>query len=62
MGNTGSEKSLLSTILIRWEKEGLIRKISRGKYRWIKRPEDPNANTRLQNLRKLFETEEATES
>lgn len=62
MGNTGSEKSLLSTILIRWEREGLIRKISRGKYRWIKRPEDPNANTRLQNLRKLFETEETKES
>ena len=62
MGNTGSENSLSSKMLTRWEKEGLIRRVSKGKYRWVKKAEDLDANTDVQHIRKLLETSESTSS
>jgi len=62
MGNTGSENSLSSKMLTRWEREGLIRRVSKGKYRWVKKAEDLDTSTDVQHIRKLLETSESAGS
>jgi len=62
MSNTSSEKSLSSKILTQWHREKLLRKVGRGKYQWVQKPEDYDSSALVQHLRQLLETGKSTDN
>lgn len=56
MADTASEQVLSSSILKKWEKEGTVKRISRGRYRFVRqRPASPAAT--IQDLLELFRSD-----
>jgi hypothetical protein len=47
MGETGSEQVLSSNMLSAWAKKGIVRRLSKGKYRFVKNPATPDAYAEL---------------
>jgi predicted HTH transcriptional regulator len=52
MANTKSEQVLSSTILKNWERDGTVKRVRRGQYRFVRRP--PAAAATWQDLLELF--------
>jgi predicted transcriptional regulator of viral defense system len=53
MSETNSEKVLSSTMLQKWEQDGIIERVSRGRYRFIEKKTPTNPNEFLGLLERL---------